>query len=229
MNLAWILRRLPPALLVLIVSAAHAAEDTDQGRYFALPVGHHGDQRIGAQGHGPHADRGPEQEGRIARQETGAGRRRSGLGLGCLYGQGTRTARKGKGRGRIRMLDLQLPKSGHSRLRAIERVAFLSCSTRRRRKLFTQRVLHRRCAKPAGDSSRSLPDEQGRRRNSPLGPARNRQRLPTHDQSNYKRVSRRRRRAPDDITTIYTPLGHSDWREIVQTIKRLALREKRPL
>ena len=87
-----------------------------------------------------------------------------------------------------------LPKSGHSRVRAIERPAFLSCSTRRRRKL-AQRVLHRRGAKPAGHSGRSLPDEQGRRRYSPLGPARNRQRLSTHDQSNPKRISRRRRRA----------------------------------
>ena len=33
----------------------------------------------------------------------------------------------------------------------------------------------------------------------------------------------------DDITAIYTPLGYSDWREILQAIEHSALREKRPL
>ena len=31
----------------------------------------------------------------------------------------------------------------------------------------------------------------------------------------------------DDITTIYTPLGHSDWREIVQTIKAFGSQGKK--
>ena len=139
-----------------------------QGRHSALPVGHHGHQRVRAQGHGSDADRGPEQEGRVARQETRAGHRRPGVGLGRLYGQGIRTARKGKGRGRIRVLDLQLPKGRYSCLRAIQRSAFLSRSIRRRGKL-AQCLLHRRCAKPAGHSGRSLSDEQGRWREFAAG------------------------------------------------------------
>ena len=97
-----------------------------------------------------------------------------------------------------------LPKGGHSRVRAIERPAFLSRSIRRRRKL-AQCLLHRRCAKPAGDSGRSLPDEQGGRRDSPLGPARDRKRLSAQDQPDFERISRGGRRASrghhDDLHT----------------------------
>jgi urea transport system substrate-binding protein len=49
--------------------------------------------------------------------------------------------------------------------------------------------LHRRCAKPAGHSGRSLSDEQGRWRDSPLGSAWNRLCLPAHDQPDPERVS----------------------------------------
>ena len=110
-------------------------------------------------------------KGGLLGKETGAGHHRPCVGLGCVCRQGPRVARQRKGRGRIRLLDLSFPKSRYSGVRAIERPAFLSRSARRRGKL-AQCLLHRRGAKPAGDSGRPLFDEQGGRRYSPMGSAR---------------------------------------------------------
>ena len=44
-------------------------------------------------------------------------------------------------------------------------------------------------------------------------------RLSAHDQPDPERLSGREGVNVEDITTIYAPLGHSDWREIVERIK----------
>ena len=195
MKLAWILRRLLPALLVLHVSAAHAAEDT-------IKVGI------------LHSLSGTMAISESALKDTVlmlvADQNKKGGLLGrklepvvvdpasdaeCLYRQGPRVAREGEGRGRIRLLDLHLPQGGDSRVRAIERPAVLSRSVRRRGKL-AQCFLHRRCAKPAGHSGRSLPDEQGWRRGSQMDSAWHRLCLSADHQPDPERLSRHRRRGP---------------------------------
>ena len=79
-------------------------------------------------------------------------------------------------------------KGGSSHLRADERPALLSRSIRRRRKL-PQHLLSGRSTEPAGHSRCSVPDEQGRRRRSPMGSARDRLSLSAQDQPDFERLS----------------------------------------
>ena len=228
MKLAWILRRLLPALLALDVSAAYAAEDTIKVGILHSLSGTMAISESALKDTVLMLVADQNKKGGLLGRKLEAGRRRPRIGPGCLYRQGPRVARKGEGRGRVRLLDLDLPEGGDSRLRAIERPAVLSRPERRRGKL-AQCFLHRRGAKPAGHSGRSLSDEQGGRRDSPLGSAWHRLCLSANDQPDPQRLSCHRRRGPggyhDDLYAIRAFRLARDHR---RGSRHLARREKRP-
>ena len=66
-----------------------------------------------------------------------------------------------EGRGGLRLLDVGEPQVGAAGLQGAEQHPVLSRAVRGRGKR-TQRLLHRRCAEPAGHSRRRLPDERRR-------------------------------------------------------------------
>jgi class 3 adenylate cyclase len=81
--------------------------------------------------------------------------------LGRLCRKGPRVAHRRKRSRSYSAAGPPLPQIRSARLRAIERPAVLPRAIRGRRKL-AQHLLHRRRAEPAGHSGRSLSDEQGR-------------------------------------------------------------------
>ena len=95
--------------------------------------------------------------------------------------KGARAACQRKRRGCVRLLDVGLAQIRAPGLRATQRPALLPCPVRRRGKL-PQHFLHGGCAQPAGNSGGPIPDEQGRRRDSQMGPSWDGLRLSTHNQ-----------------------------------------------
>ena len=97
----------------------------------------------------------------------------------------------GQGRGGLRLLDVSVsPQVRAAGVRKEQRPALLSGPVRRRR-VFAERVLHRRGAESAGDSGGRVPDEQGRRWAKRFVPARHRLRLSAHDQQDPARLPAR--------------------------------------
>ena len=119
MKFARILRSLLPALLVLHVSVAHAAEDTIKVGILHSLSGTMAISESVLKDTVLMLVADQNKKGGLLGRKLEPVIVDPGVGLGCLYRQGIRTARKGKGRGRIRVLDLQLPKSRYSCLRAI--------------------------------------------------------------------------------------------------------------
>ena len=66
-----------------------------------------------------------QRQGRPARQEDRAGRRRSRVELAAVRRKGARTARQGQGRGRVRLLDLGVAQIRAAGVRGTERAAVL--------------------------------------------------------------------------------------------------------
>ena len=83
-----------------------------------------------------------------------------------------------------------------------------------------ERVLHGRCAEPAGDPGGRLPDERRRRQREALGSRRHRLRLPAHHNKILEAYLLAKGVAKEDITVNYTPFGFSDWQTRVAEIKK---------
>jgi hypothetical protein len=92
------MKRAAPVMFALLASSPCGGRRGryHQGRRAAFAVGHDGDQRDHAQGHGPDDDRRAEQEGWPARQETRGGGGRSGIQLAAVRGEGRELLEKDK-------------------------------------------------------------------------------------------------------------------------------------
>ena len=179
-----------------------AGRGDDQGRHPPLAVGNDGDQRDVAQGRRADDHRGDQREGRRARAQARAGRRRPGLELAAVRREGARPDPEGEGRRHLRLLDLGLAQVGAAGVRGAERPALLPGAVRGRG-VVLERLLHGRGAQPAGDPRGRVPDGQEGRRRQALRPARHRLRLPAHDQQDPALLpaleGRRRRRHHGEV------------------------------
>jgi urea transport system substrate-binding protein len=166
-------------------------------------------------------------QGRRARQEAGAGGRRSGVELAAVRREGAAVAEQGQGGGDFRLLDFGVAQVGAAGLQGTQRPAVLPGAVRRRGTR-VQRLLHRCGAKPAGDSGGRVSDEQGWRFEAKRFVLLGTDYVYPRTTNKILRAFLKSKGVADaDIMEEYTPFGHSDYQTIIAKIKKFSSEGKK--